>query len=520
MMMGMNIVRHGYIFFGLLIHAYSAFACIYDGSDHLSFFTSATSMTTSEYTGQSSKIKIGQCKPSADFQYLMVATGPDILNLNYQRGWSYTGYFHDDFCRLEKPDYVQEIFKDYDTRLKEYKNKSQLIHDCLKIDIMSIGGEAVRLPEEQEGCKVDRHSPNSVTVRGGYCFIKIQQKTEIDLEYSFDDQCIARLKANADFPVPKDVQFASSIFMAGDATGHSVDLEPLTRTEMNYTYEATESETPLSTPFGLNQPRWFASQTIETHYAGFKYEQVFDLPELEFYFLADNSCKVPCENNECQKPCQYRSAFGAEALLYELSSEGDERLIHNEYLGAMIPADWQGIFPTTKMQLAYNPFQVGRKYRVRVKLAYPDAYFRLAGQYLANFKINMIDLHRIQPGISSLGSLAGLPALNSRHKTLPIVKGVPDLRHFFDKENISYSSPLETLESYLSSEVWPPFLEEICNADQTKCENIFDTGGSTAIEIDLTFQGDGFVTSRVLKHSNIDSVYQVTDPLLPEIRCD
>ena len=82
-----------------------AFSCQITNTDRVLFFQPEDKKTILS-VGEKS-LEVFGCSRKDKKKFLNLATGPDLINLNYERGWSYTGFFHDDYCKAEVPAWVE-----------------------------------------------------------------------------------------------------------------------------------------------------------------------------------------------------------------------------------------------------------------------------------------------------------------------------------------------------------------------------------------------------------------------------
>ena len=398
----------------------------------------------------------------------------------------------------------------YTEKLGIYEVKSKFIHQCLKMTVINKSKWPLKIPKNQENCKVEKVSESEYVLSGGMCFIETDDRTFFDMAYSIDSKCLENYKSEVKYV--SDISFATSFYKAADASGHSTDLEHLSLKEMNF-YKTPKSNVPLTTAMSFNTPRWPSQFSSHIYPSGLEIEENFDEIKLNLKIFASSHCK---EGKEDLNNCDFRSAFGVEASLIDMQNNN---LLAMDYLGSVIPGSWQGVIPINPLNILYNPFVEGNKYLLSMKLNFPDTYFRLAIKNLKNFLISGIKKKNKIIGLDGLPELDGLPSFGDMEE-MPEVAPIPGLEEYVDSDLLDYDDPLHTLLSYMSLPGWPPYYISICHPLLSNCHEIYSDKNDHKIEIEFTILENNEVKiEKVRQISKTFGNYDVVSPDLPKVNC-
>lgn len=508
--------------------AESARACGVIAPKKLQLLSSYQTGYAGSYSGEDTKFRVAGCDLTSRGKYIMLAMGPDLLNLEYYRANSYTGYFLDDRCRLEASTLPVAMQPSYEQKLDYYGKQAKVLNTCVEMVVTDESRMGIVFPTTQPGCEVvQRIDRNTVVVRGGYCYFRINPDMNMTAEYRVRPECAQRDFLLANGLNPMDVNFAVNLYVAGDASGHSTDLTHITLTDGRFTIEPEESLMRLSTSFGTGTPRWPVRMAPDFHLGKLEISGSTEAPTVRTGFLVDNRCSETCVDGLCSSPCDYSVPAAAEVGLYELRATGP-KLLDFWYQGAIAPPKWMGLVPGSERQLGMNPFQTGKSFRLSYKFAYPDTYYRLARDGFKQFLIQTISLSSSTVGSDTLPALAAMRGLRALYEKMPGTRPLPPLSGNWRQLVTSYADSLATLASYLDFEGWPPYYEEVCDQTLTTCLPPYRSLGQTHLTIDFKIAGYDVDTAtylledvEVARNSDVLSPYHVSGgtEILPQVDC-
>lgn len=474
------------ILFGVGLSA-NAFGCGVISPRHtgMRFFASYENGFYDSYGTGGNSVDISGCGPQSRGKYIMLAMGPDIISSDYHRANSYTGYFLNDRCSIVDSPLDPGRTITYEKKLAYYKNQTKTLQTCLEAVVVDHSRLGLNLPESQNGCTVLRTGKDSAVMRGGYCFLRISPDSEFKIQYNVRAEC-AQSKFLRDAGLaPIDFNSSVSLYLAGDASGHSTDLTQLEMIDTRFTIQPASDLIKLSTNFGSNTPRWPAAWVADVHMADFKIKST-DFPELATTFLIDNQCPTACKDGLCTGPCDFMIPGAAEGRLYKLPKSGKAEILDVWYQGGIVPAHWQGLIPGETHSFGYQPFVAGERYRLSFKFGFPDTYFRIAKDGFRQFLIKLSMPRAGDISVRALPALEPMTGLAALYRELPGVKPLPALQPHLRNLETSWQEPLATLASYLDFEGWPPYYEDICSTDLKKCLQPYNGGGQTMVSVDFT----------------------------------
>jgi hypothetical protein len=487
------------------------------------FFTSYKDGTNVSYGAKGNRLEVGGCPATARGQYIMLAMGPDIINLSYQKGNSFTGHFLDDKCVLKDHQLDPSRIVPYQKKLDLYKKQTKLLNTCIEYEVTDKSRRGIHLPPSQPGCTVTKTGPNKAVGQGGYCFFRIQPDSEFEVHYNVRKECADAAFLKSEKLDPMDVNFGIHVYKAGDATGHSTDLTHIDLLDARMTIQPDEKMMPLSTNFGHLAPRWPTTWAPDVHVGHIKI-QAGDFPTLDMGLLVDNQCPQKCVDGLCSGPCDYNSAIGTSIQLQGIEDPANPVLYGMWYQAGVAPAQWQGMISGEYQYIGMQPFEVGKRYRLRYNFAYPDTFYRIAKDGFKQFLIRMIHIRAAEVGVSSLPPLNELIGIEALYKKMPGVQPLPSLRYSARDMYTDFGESLATLASYLSFVGWPPYYENLCDPTLQNCGSPFEGTGTTEIDVEFTVAklsepNYKLKDIKITRRSPILPDYEITGAKLPSVQC-
>lgn len=417
-------------------------------------------------------------------KHLMLAHGPEYINIKYQTTSSFLGSLGNNYCKLKNTEVSNP--RDYEAKAAYFKKQSDVMRMCLQYRVTDHGQLPIRYVSTQPDCKIEKVDSHTVVATGGLCYFQINRKSSFSVRYELNPKCsdMEYLKWNNIDPM--DFFIFSGFYIAGDASGHSMDLTPLDAAKIRLTVEPWGDSLPMSIPYPFS-PMWPTRVSTDYHMGNvriFKNNDRKRAQVVEASLIASNLCGRSCNGPNCASVCDFHSVLGAEMKLYELNSAGEPLFLDLWYAGGMVPAQWEGFLPTSRV-LQFDAIVPGRRYRVEASLSYPDMYYRL---FKKGFEQLLIDLSTYKNGYSltgggrSLPTLTPLEPLRSSNNQLPLLKPYRGLTSANGLADIW--TALDTLNNQFHIVGWPPFYEEYSRNGKTR--NILDGSNEITISMDFT----------------------------------
>lgn len=462
-------------------------------------------------------------------KYLMVSLGPRYTDLRYNTGTSFNGLILNDGCYVDnKPRGFTA--RNYEQTLADYEEKTKLINRCVFMRVTDLSNRGLRLPRRQANCEVERIDANTVDVSSGFCFFGLNLDSYFNVEYRLRAEC-----ANPDFAAWSDLPYAdisnfSGFYIAGDATGYSLDLTPIDGIDVQTTFEPPPGVVPLTADLGVNLPRYPAQAAVDFHMAQPRMiasgSNSAIGSTIETQLLVNNLCEDQCRNGICVNICDYRLPIGIEFRLFQTLPDGREAFLDIWYGAGVAPASWQGFMPFSHT-LPAQLLNEGESYRIQASLQYLSTYYKLAVDGFQQFLIDtskFSDLSNAGAGV--LPALDPLKDLQGLKGEVPTLKPLPGLLGGKNAFTTGFIRPLATLNSFIHLPKWPPYLKQVCDAQIRNCRDALT--GDAQIEFDLRFTVSQKQAWQEIELTNVEAsrrsnllADQSTDfDAMPKISCD
>ncbi|MCA2961519.1 MAG: hypothetical protein IOD12_14810 [Silvanigrellales bacterium] len=443
------------------------------------------------------RISISNFRRDEARKFLLLALGPEVFDKSYGSGSSFFGAIPDDKCKVENTLLGKSL--PFDEKSATFAAQTSLLHTCIVTRVINGSGDPLRIPPNQPGCKVEAMvSPTEALFSGGYCFVGVGIESLFYVNYELREECRSQAFLDLNGVTPRDFFAFGGYFIAGDASGQSLDLTPLDSVSLRYTQEPSSAALPLSADFGLSEPRYPVRVGVEIDMGGVR---VVDLGSqgtlLSGSFHVINRCESICASGKCANPCEFPAAVGS------ILTVVDKTLglpVHVVYTGAVAPAMWEGLLPfQTKV-----PAQLlvpGHTYALEADFQYLDQYYGIFKQGFSQFLVDVGDVDNLLQQ-SGHGTLPGLRPLAST-ASLPDMPLFPPLGGLLGGNQVNVGEALESLNRLVKFSGWPPYYEELCSGNSCvnipKAQNKYKVSAEFSLSefVDSEAKLDNLVLSRV-----------------------
>lgn len=410
------------------------------------------------------RVAISKFKRDDARKFLLLALGPEVFDKNYGSGSSFFGSIPDDKCKVENT--LLDKAVPFAIKNATFSSQTALLHTCVVTRVINGSGDPLLIPPNQPGCKVESLvSPSEALFSGGYCFVGLGIKPVFYVNYEIREECRSQAFLDLNGITPRDFFAFGAYFIAGDASGQSLDLKPLDSVSLRYTQEPSEKALPLSADFGLSEPRYPARVGVEIDMGSVR---VVDLESqgamLSGSFHVINRCDNVCQGGKCANPCEFPAAVGSVLTLVDKSLG---QPVHVVYTGAVAPPMWEGLLPF-QTRVPAQLLLPGRSYILEADVGYLDQYYNIFKQGFSQFLIDVGEVDGLLQQ-SGYGALPGLRPLSST-AALPDMPLFPPLGGLLGGSQVSAGEALESLNRLIKFSGWPPYYQDLCSGP--KCVNI------------------------------------------------
>jgi hypothetical protein len=500
------------------------FACRARVPEKMEFFLSHN-RDTSYIDDRNYTVDVGGCGSMERGKYLMLTLGANILSPKYTLTNSFNGFLSEDECTMHY--YKGSQTRSFNQRSMYYKQQSNYLTTCVLTKITDYSPYGIRFPQDQENCKVQKISEQSAVATGGYCFFNITPGSSFKIEYQKNPKCNDTNFLKENNLIGSDVSGVASLYVAGDASGRSLDLKALDLSKVRVVGEPSQQILPLTMDMGPEFPRWPAVM-VQEHEIG-KLELIDGaVQSISTSIFSSNICKKTCRGNQCISPCDYDIPLGVQISLYEIK-ENRKTYLDLWYQGGIIPAQWQGAYSMTH-PLPYNYLEVGKKYRMEFNISDPTSNFNVAKSRFEQFLIKLDDfvVRNSRAGTiydspsSTLGAIGAIGGIGTIKKTIgrmPTLSYVPEFGL-----NASFSGVLAALNKLINFSIWPPYYKTLCKSDLSNCIKYEKNKSTMAIEFQISKKTDAGVfiydNVKVEKKSSLYGSSKKWVAELPYVKCE
>ncbi|NRA69188.1 MAG: hypothetical protein HRU19_32255 [Pseudobacteriovorax sp.] len=474
-------------------------------------------------------VTVGDIKAQELRKVFMVSMGPQYTDLLYQSGSSFTGYIFDDGCRLKNA--PKSFDWSYEKALKTYQEQTDLTQKCVYMKVTDSSSRGLRFPRRQVNCNIKRLGSNSAELQGGFCFLNMNLDSYFTLSYHIRTECADPQYVNWNrIPYSEIINF-SGFYLAGNASGTSLDLTPIDSVDLRTIYEPTEGPLTLSADLGSFIPRFPVTNHVD---AAIGKPHIISGPDdgtvgstVEIPILFNNSCEKVCKSGLCISPCDFRSPIGAQLTLYEVLPNGQRQFLDLWYAAGVAPGKWQGFIPTSRV-LPYPFLRPGGRFQVDISLDYVTMFYNLAVEGFEQFLLDVSHFSSLRPSsvTSPLPVFDPLNGIEGSGSRLPVIQPLPDLSNGRLNIGTGLTKPLITFNQMIKFPEWPPFIEEVCDHDHGNCRTVLD--GKAKLNFTLDFgvvektewEKMTLTNTKVIRESNVWGNQTTDDSKLPEVVCE
>jgi hypothetical protein len=460
-------------------------------------------------------------------KFLMIGIGPESVSRAYQTAVSYTGQYSEDLCTIENLPQQARHHSPIDNN-KAYLRQVRAMKNCIQMRVKDVGASRLQLPREQPNCVVRSLDDSTAIGQGGYCFFGILPASAFEVQLQVNPQCSTPQFLESQGISPQDFFAGIGFYVAGDASGYSMDLEMIEGSRLRLTLEASGQVFPVSLNYGNNVPLWPTRIAPDIHMGNVRVlpaarDFADEAPVVDSSIYVRNTCLARCRLGLCESECDYALAIGAQMRLYQLQQGGKKRLIDMWYAGGVAPSQWTGLIPSSR-RVNFGPLAYGERYRLLANLDYPSMYYELL---VGNFSQNLIDLKSFSTNAARSGralpALGGLAGVGSTPNNLPSVGSMPTLGGGAVNLGSPLQSALATLQSMFKVSDWPPYYESFCSDEH--CLSLRSGSAQSEVGMDFDLAGlreNGEATLKnivVWRNSNVMSKYEEQLSAPPSVRC-
>ena len=222
-------------------------------------------------------------------RFFMLATGPESADVRFNFGSSFLGELGDNRLRITNAPYAN--LQTYEERAAIYKKQSETLWQCVRYVVKDSGPRGIRAPQNQIGCHFSQPDSETIVASGGLCFFEIGLGSSFSVSYELNPSCAQREFLESRSINPTDFFVFSGYYVAEDASGTSMNINPISQSRLHLSVEPWGNALPLSADFGSNYPRWPAAFGYDIHAGPVKLfnnpdgQQLLELPLL-YAFLS------------------------------------------------------------------------------------------------------------------------------------------------------------------------------------------------------------------------------------------
>jgi len=502
----------------ILISAKS-FSCEFDTPKDYALFTSLESNQTHAFDHEKTLYELPifrafNCqKVALKNQFIMIGIGPELNEFDDQvQSFSFSDEIYPSKCSIKNAPFAVMSF---DEKLKIFKSKKDYINNCLEIIIEDEGRMPLKITEEQPGCKVNKVTNHKAIYQGGFCFVKPTITSSYLVKVKVKKECQTRDGLKALKLNPTDIKSIINFYSAGDETGSSGQLQALNTTNMRLITNTDASVIKSSDSYGEINPQFPADYINPNIYmAETKIQEYGPNFKFETPILVDNRCKETCLEGLCYSPCQYAQPAVFEAQLFSVSKR-KESFLTSWYDGGVAQPNYQGFINGTGFLIPKTYLEDGKVYKLVLNFNDPKFDFE-------KFKDRIVrkfgEMRQHLPQMNRNG-ISDIPEINEiiSLAQIPSIRDIYGINFAEGLEGLTKS--LELLRSYLGYKMWPPYYDQTCSADMTKCMS----SSMKNLEIIYTFKLNiindtpSITTINMERKSKLEADYINTK--LPKLEC-
>jgi hypothetical protein len=348
---------------------------------------------------------------------------------------------------------------------------------CLLLDVVELGAQPLQVAPSPL-CRATRMAPHEYRFEGSFCFLKVNARTEVLVTPELKESCYDPAYLAKEGIERQDLDVAVNFWVAGDASGRSLQLDGIGKSEYRFTFEEpTRSE---DRPIAWS-PIWHA----EVHFGAVKIRKQPDGQFLSLSLEVDHRARALRSGGTTSDPSAFAAPVAAEVHLAEVSGNGNSaNVLATWQFGAVAQPRWIGLLedPLEKW-IEADTLVNGREYELRTLFRDPREDFEF---YRTGIPQRLIELKSQMNQIPGLGEWTGIGTL-------------PDLSHFSELgqlppmtvENGAINSSVDlaqqALEKLAPNFLFPPLYEKWCDGESGRCLSLAGKGSQVLREIVVRF---------------------------------
>lgn len=511
----------------LAIHLSHSFACevitpekfsisISPETGDFFFYGTSTQMTPN------TKIEINNCsKAFREKKYLMMAFGPQNLEFTDRIGiFDFTNNYLNSGCFIK--DSLFKVNRDYSTRKNDLTSKWHTIRSCIEVTLKENRKEKIEFPQDQPGCKIQVHSPSEVSFNGGICFFKPKKDSQYEVRFNVRDECKNYVDIKKLGLTQFDFQSMLNLYLAGDASGSSVDLNTIGSFPLRISFSPENKIIPNSDNFGANVPQFPSYLELpDLHLGAMDIEKT--IPEkilVRPTFWVDHNCPRKCLDDFCQGVCDYAQPLSGRVDLIRMDGMKEKEVIESWYDGAVTEPRFQGELKGSGKEIDENLLIANTKYRLKINFSDPKADFEEFKELVFR-KLGKLPISPMRLGRGSIPEISRIQEIADRGK-MPTLSSIPDL-NFGYRLSERFDENIRSFSNQFNYQAWPPYISKTCN--QMDCRPITHKNYLT-LTSDFTFLGKddengnfNIQYDTLKRESTLSEGYEIQAPVFPTIKC-
>ena len=404
---------------------------------------------------------VDRCQ-GASGQYLMVALTLRTPKANGRTAdISLTDKFKNDHCKIKNnPFPVEQI---YNEKLAVFEKQYQLLRSCTFYDIVEIDDHEMMLPESQPAAKVEILGKNHIRVEGDFVYIKVNANNRFAIGIGLKKECTRASTIKTLGLEPGDLQALLNTYLAGDASGNTIDLTPIGSTRVRL---ALTSGSELMNVSALEEPNetpsWPTTFKTAVEFGSLSIKPENDArAKVDFTPLVDNLGVKKCKAGICSSENSFQAPIAGLVEITDLSGYR-KKVIDSWYFGASAPGQYQGFLESVSKYLDPGLIAVGKHYKIEMTMVDPYEDFLL---FRSGVSQMMIDL-------SNLGSVAGLDVIQA----FGGIAGITGMKSITGLGGMAgpdagqiIQSAMNDLNDFKGPQDWPPYYEKTCLDKSNVC---------------------------------------------------
>ena len=338
----------------------------------------------------------------------------------------------------------------------------QAIRSCLFFRVEDIGGQILELPQNQTSCKVRINNPASADVTGDFCFFKIKATSEFKITPLINPECENGEFYNQNKINPQDVQSVLNIYVTGDSSGMSSEINPVGSRQIHWHLQPPNELMSLISNFENEDLKFPAEYNVDTHLGEVEVKSSSLGTDIYLSNFIQNLSLEKCIRSLCSSPSWYLHPVFEQVDFFERDTNGKFEIIDTWYGGGYAQPAWEGLMKIGTHHMSGYNIREGHQYKIELTLTDPlDDYL----MYLNWAKQMLIRLPEIgeNSDLQKLEVLAPLQQLRLI-SSLPALPAVGSAINLGDLQKI-----IADLNKLVGSRAWPDSYELVCDPLRINC---------------------------------------------------